>query len=97
MTAEPGAIELRGHLELDEKKLRPDVPADQAIDASLAIMHRRIDVYQPWIGKRVPGDPDLAPDICYQLMRSVPSCRLINSMPSSSCGLMVPGELLDGC
>ena len=69
VTAEPGALEIRGHLEIDEKKLGDGIPA-RAADASLGIMHRAIEGYSPWVGDRVPGNPDLAPDICYQLMRA---------------------------
>ena len=69
VTAEPGAIEIRGRLEADEKKLGDGILA-QAADASLGIMHRAIEGYSPWVGERVPGNPDLAPDICYQLMRA---------------------------
>ena len=74
VTGEPGAIELRGHLELDDKAA-PDHRQDavskvQAVDASLGTMHRLINGYSPWVGERVPGDPDLAPDICYQLVRA---------------------------
>ncbi len=74
VTGEPGAIELRGRLELDEKaapaRRNNDVLLGQAVDTSLGAMHRSINNYSPWVGERVPGEPDLAPDICYQLVRA---------------------------
>ena len=74
VTGEPGAIELRGRLELDDKAApdhrNNDMSFDQAVDASLGTMHRFINGYSPWVGERVPGAPDLAPDICYQLVRA---------------------------
>ena len=42
VTAEPGEIKIRGHLEVDEKKLGDGIPA-RAADASLGIMHRAIE------------------------------------------------------
>ena len=63
VTGEPGAIELRGRLELDDKAApdhrNNDMSFDQAVDASLGTMHRFINGYSPWVGERVPGEPDL--------------------------------------
>ena len=66
VTAEPGEIGIRGHLEVDKKKLGDGIPA-RAVDA---LMHRAILGYSPWVGRFVPETPDPAPNICYQLMRA---------------------------
>jgi hypothetical protein len=69
VTAEPEAVELIGRIEIDAKRLPPGASADKAIDASLEILHHTINSHQVWIKQRVRGEPDLAPDICFQLMR----------------------------
>ena len=61
VTAEPGEVEIAGTLELDG-----DVQLEGALDA----IHNTTAYYWPWLRPRGGGLPDLAPDLCFQLIRS---------------------------
>lgn len=83
VTAEPEAIELLGRIELDTAKLPAGEAAGQAVDAALEILHQTMSSHQVWIGKRVTVEPDLAPDICFQLtegpaFQSAPTGSFVN-------------------
>ena len=59
--AAPGEVEIAGTLEID---------GDAQLDACLDAIHRTTAHYWPWLRPRGGGLPDLAPDLCFQLIRS---------------------------
>ena len=70
VTAYVGVVEVTGRLELDRASNVATTPTDAQVDACLDAIHDTTAAYWPWLRGGRPRLPDLAPDLCFQLLRS---------------------------
>ena len=71
VVAAPETVEITGSLKIQDKSAGEDnATAGERADACLAETHRVIGSYWPWMRDRHPAMPDVAPDLCFQFIRS---------------------------
>ncbi len=71
VAAAPGTVEITGSLLIEDTYTGGNgITAGDRVDTCLTDTHQVIGSYWPWLRDRYPDLPDLAPDLCFQLIRS---------------------------